>query len=243
MKLIFIRHGEPHKDQYGICEMGVKEMELLAEYLQLNFNIDDIYSATSVRATESADVLNKVFKKEIIKYPWLSEFKYKVPIVQEDGTFPWEVPPEYWINDSKMLDYQEVLKTPLLANSEVVERAEEVWQGIDKILSEYGYERKDNLYVVNKPNTKEIVIVTHFATMAIIMAHLLNVSIFITLNMLFMAPSSYTVFATEEVNEGKSIFRCLELGSTKHLFGNNDLKSEYGRKDEVKGVSEKKDGE
>ena len=70
--------------------------------------------------------------------------------------------------------------------------------------------------------------------MAVMLAHLLNVSIFVTLNMLFMAPSSYTVLATEEIIKGKAIFRCLELGSTKHLYGKNHLKSEYGRQAEIK---------
>lgn len=242
MKLIFVRHGEPCKDHYGISDMGVKEMELLAEYFMSNFKIDEIYSASSLRATESAERLKRFLGKKIITYPWLSEFKYRISIAKGNGMFPWELPPEYWIDNSKMLDYQEVLKTSLFSNSEVVDKTEEVWREIDKILNLNGYERKGNLYVVHKPTMKEIVIVTHFATMAIIMAHLMNVSILITLNLLFMAPSSYTVFASEEINEGKCIFRCLELGSTKHLFGNNELKSEYGRQDEVKKAKERKDG-
>mgnify|MGYP000853629027 FL=1 len=70
--------------------------------------------------------------------------------------------------------------------------------------------------------------------MSIIIAHLLNISIVIALNLLFMSPSSYSIFATEEINYGKVIFRCLELGSTKHLYMHNELKSEYGRQDEIK---------
>lgn len=234
MKLIFVRHGEPLKHDYGIAEMGVAELELLADYLNDNFNIGKIHSADSQRATESTDVLNRKLKLETEYHSWLSEFKYRIPAVTENGVFPWEFAPEYWINDKAMLDYEKVFQTSLMENSEVVQKTQEVWCGLDKIISQNGYEREGNLYTVREANTKEIVIVTHFATMAIMIAHLLNVSILVTLNLLYMAPSSYTVFSTEEIKEGKVIFRCLELGSTKHLYGHNELKSEYGRQAEVK---------
>jgi probable phosphoglycerate mutase len=236
MKLIFVRHGEPLKEDYGISEMGISEMELLASYLRDNFLVDKIYCADSQRASESAAVLNKSLNMEIEYHSWLSEFKYRIPALTEKGIFPWEFAPEYWINNDEMLDHNGVFKTPLIKNSEVVSKTEEVWKGIDQIISQNGYERDGNLYVVKEANKKEIVIVTHFATMAVIMAHLMNVSILVTLNMLFMAPSSYTVFSTEEINSGKAIFRCMELGSTKHLYGHDELKSEYGRQDEVKNL-------
>lgn len=234
MKLIFVRHGEPLKDDYGIAEMGKQELKLLAKYFEDNFKVDDIYSASSQRAMESVEVLNELLHKEVNYCDWLSEFKYRVNIGPEEGSFPWELPPEYWINNDMMLDYKKVLETKLIADSEVVHRAETVWMELDKIIKQNGYERDGNLYRVNRSNKKEIVFVTHFATMAIMLSHLLNISILVTLNMLYMAPSSYTVLATEEINAGKVIFRCLELGSTKHLYNNNHLKSEYGRQDEVK---------
>lgn len=236
MKLIFVRHGEPLKDDYGIAKMGKEEMKLLAKYFDDNYSIDIIYSASSRRATESVMVLNELIHKDVNFCEWLNEFKYRIPIVSEKGEFPWELPPEYWINDDQMLDYKDVLNTKLLVNSEVVYKAEMVWKELDKIIEENGYERVGNLYKVNKPNKKEIVLVTHFATMAVMLAHLMNVSILVTLNMLFMAPSSYTVLATEEMHAGKAIFRCLELGSTKHLYGHNELKSEYGRQEEIKNL-------
>jgi len=78
MKLIFVRHGEPLKYEYGISKMGIDELELLGEYLKENFNVSKIFSATSQRATESADVLNKKFNYNIEYYQWLSEFKYRI---------------------------------------------------------------------------------------------------------------------------------------------------------------------
>ncbi|MEZ7724046.1 phosphoglycerate mutase family protein [Fusobacterium sp. 27098_8_59] len=234
MKLIFVRHGEPLKYEYGISKMGIDELELLGEYLKENFNVSKIFSATSQRATESADVLNKKFNYNIEYYQWLSEFKYRIPLLNEKGVFPWELAPEYWINNDELLHYNDVFNNPLIKNSEIPKRVKEVWQGIDKIISENGYTREGNLYIAQKRNTDEIIIVTHFATMAIIIAHLLNISIVIALNLLFMSPSSYSIFATEEINYGKVIFRCLELGSTKHLYMHNELKSEYGRQDEIK---------
>lgn len=234
MKLIFVRHGEPLKDDYGIADMGKKEMELLAKYLDENFSVDDIYSATSQRTMESVTELNRLWGKEVQYCDWLSEFKYKLAVDSLKGSFPWELPPEYWIDDDQALNYKASLNSEVLLNSEVAEKTENVWNELDKLIKINGYDRSGNLYKVVRPNKKEIVIVTHFATMAVMLAHLLNVSIFVTLNMLFMAPSSYTVLATEEIIKGKAIFRCLELGSTKHLYGKNHLKSEYGRQAEIK---------
>lgn len=234
MKLIFIRHGEPLKNEYGISEMGISEMKLLGKYLKENFSISKIFSATSQRATESVEILNKEFNYDIKYYPWLSEFKYRIPLLTKQGVFPWELAPEYWINNDEILNYNEVFNNPLIKNSEIPKKVKEVWIGIDKIIAKNGYVREGNLYITQKGNKNEIVIVTHFATMAIIISHLLNISIIIALNLLFMAPSSYSVFTTEEINYGKVIFRCLELGSTNHLYMHNELKSEYGRQDEIK---------
>lgn len=233
MKLIFVRHGEPCRDNYGISEMGIKELELLADYLEKNHNISEIYSASSLRASESAEVLNRKYNKKIIIKEWLSEFKYRIPAFKDKMVFPFEYAPEYWINNDEMLGYKDVMKTSLLTNSDVVLKADEVWAGLDRIIEENGYTRNGNLYTVKNANKDEILIVTHFATMAVMVSHLMNISILIALNMLYMAPSSYSVFASEEIEKGKCIFRCLELGSTKHLFNHNELKSEYGRQTET----------
>ena len=144
MKLIFVRHGEPLKDDYGIAKMGKEEMKLLAKYFDDNYSIDIIYSASSRRATESVMVLNELIHKDVNFCEWLNEFKYRIPIVSEKGEFPWELPPEYWINDDQMLDYKDVLNTKLLVNSEVVYKAEMVWKELDKIIEENGYERVGN---------------------------------------------------------------------------------------------------
>lgn len=234
MKIIFVRHGEPLRYEYGIADMGKMEMQLLADYLEDNFSIQRIYSATSQRAMESTYELNKEWKKSIEYCDWLSEFKYPLEIEQLKGSYPWELPPEIWINDDKNLDYKNCLSSRILEGSDIAEKVYDVWNKVDEIIAKHGYKRNGNLYDVIASNLDEIVVVTHFATMAVIMAHMLNISIFIALNMLFMAPSSYTVLATEEIEQGKAIFRCLELGSTKHLYGKNDLKSEYGRQDEIK---------
>ena len=235
MKIIFVRHGEPLRDDYGITDIGRQEMRMLAEYLKRNYHIDSVASATSQRAVESVEILNEYFNKKILYYDFLSEFKYRLPEDLEGCEYPWEFPPKYWINNDKMLDYRNVLQEKIFIQSGIALKAKEVWEGLDQILSNNGYEREGNLYKVVSGNKKEMVIVTHFATMAIMLAHLWNASILVTLNMLFMAPSSYTVVASEEICPGQTIFRCLELGSTKHLFNHNELISEYGRQDEVKG--------
>ena len=103
------------------------------------------------------------------------------------------------------------MQSETFENSDIPHNTKYVWNELDKLIEKNGYTRVGNLYETVNPNKKEILIVTHFATMAIMLAHLWNVSILVTLNMLFMAPSSYTVVSTEEIHKGKVVFRCLEL--------------------------------
>ena len=63
MKIIFVRHGEPLRNDYGIADMGKQEMRFLAEYLKQNYHIDNIISATSQRAKESVDTISFLFPK------------------------------------------------------------------------------------------------------------------------------------------------------------------------------------
>ncbi len=234
MKLIFVRHGEPLKHDYGIAEMGKKELGLLGEYFKERFSINQIISATSQRASESAAILGEILDKDITYYDWLSEFKHRLPDNLPGCEYPWEFPPELWINDEEMLDPKKVLYSEKLKSTVIPNKAKEVWTELDRMIEKHGYKRVGNLYEVQQPNTEEVVIVTHFATMAVMLAHLWNVSLIVTLNMLFMAPSSYTVLASEEITKGRVIFRCLELGSTKHLYNNEELISEYGRQPEIR---------
>ena len=95
MKIIFVRHGEPLRNDYGIADMGKQEMRFLAEYLKQNYHIDNIISATSQRAKESVEILNEGFNMEVSFYDFLSEFKYRLPDELEDCEYPWEFPPKY----------------------------------------------------------------------------------------------------------------------------------------------------
>ncbi len=87
MKIYFVRHGESEGNaghlvqnkKTPLSEKGRKQAEALAERLA-NTPIDVIYASMYERARETADIINKVLKKEIIYTEFLGEKKQPTEI-------------------------------------------------------------------------------------------------------------------------------------------------------------------
>lgn len=233
MKLIFVRHGEPRKEDYNLSEKGVKQIELLGKYLAKE-DISKMYMGTFGRSVYTGEILNKHLNIEVENKDWLNEFKHLVNVNDNKQQFPWEIDPKLWINDRKALSFTEVFKHKIYGSLQFKEKCENVWNNFDKILKSYGYHRNDNIYQVTEVNKDTIVISSHFATISVILSHLLNVPLYVILHMFWIAPSSYVKLVSQEVEKGESIFRCCEYGSISHLTNNESLKSYYGLQSETK---------
>lgn len=233
MKLIFVRHGEPRKEDYNLTEKGVKQVELLGEYLAKE-DISKMYMGTFGRSIYTGEILNKHLNIEIENKDWLNEFKHLVNVSDNEQQFPWEIDPKLWINDREALSFTEVFEHKIYGSLQLKEKCENVWNNFDKILKSYGYDRNDNIYQVTALNKDTIIISSHFATISVILSHLLNVPLYVTLHMFWIAPSSYVKLVSQETEKGEAIFRCCEYGSLSHLTNNESLKSYYGLQSETK---------
>lgn len=233
MRLIFIRHGEPRKEDYYLTEKGVKQTEYLGKYLQKE-NISKMYMGTFGRSVYTGNILNNYLDIEFENKEWLNEFKHLIKIDEVKEQFPWEIEPNLWINDKEALSSEEVFSHRIYGNSNLNEKCKNIWKNFDEILTNYGYERSGNLYKVISANKDTIIIVSHFATISVLLSHLLNIPLYITLHMFWIAPSSYVKLVTEEVVKGEAIFRCCEYGGLSHLNNDEKLNSYYGLQSEVK---------
>lgn len=227
MKLIFVRHGDPLRESFSISQKGINESILLGELLT-NLNIDGFYSGTTDRATETAEIISaRSRNKKIIKLGWLNEFKHEIELPDGQKQFPWELSSDLWCT-SQMLDREKCMMSNMFKSGEIKKYAYELWENIDMFLTKKGYIRTGNVYNVIRGNSECHVFVSHFATISVLLSHLLNIPLPIMLNGFWMAPSSYTTLVTEEIEKGKAIFRCINYGETKHLHLHNDLMSNYG---------------
>lgn len=232
MKIIFIRHGDPCYNSYSLTEKGKKEVELLGQMLLKN-EISSLYSGSSVRAKETSDILKKIWEKKVSYKQWLNEFKHRITADGKDDLYPWEMDLDLWCNNKEMLDYSSCLSSPIYASGNIESFATDIHRNIDLLLEEKGYKRKGNYYEVTNANKDCIVFVSHFATISVILSHLLNIPLVVMLHSFWMGPSSYTTLVSEEQNKGKAIFRCIGYNNISHLSEREELISYYGLQQEI----------
>ena len=233
MRLLFVRHGDPCKTTYGLTKKGEEEVKLLANYFKENKIIEKAYTSTAERATETTRILKKYINVNVEEVAWLQEFKYSIVLPNGERQFPWEITPSLWIQNGAMFDFKKCLEDPIYKSGSIKERCVERWDEFDRVLEKYGYKRYLNYYNVKNANKKTLLFISHFATISVLLSHLLNIPLSIVMHMFWCSPSSYTELRSEEIECGKALFRCITYGNLSHLAGINDLKSFYGLQKEV----------
>ena len=238
MKLIFIRHGDPCKDSFGLTEKGQIQSSLLGGFFNGKI-IKGIFVSPSKRAQETLKFFlnyyslnNKItFIKDI---QWLNEFKYEITLPDGSKQFPWEIPLDYWCSSTDMLDLSTCMDNDIYISGDIKERMQLIWGELDRFLSNVGYTRRGNYYHSNCSNRDCYVFISHFATISIILGHLLNIPPNTMLHHFWQGPSGVTTLQSEEVDFGKVLFRCIGYNETVHLPSlNANFKSLYGLKQEV----------
>lgn len=238
MRIIFIRHGDPDYANDALTEKGVREAKLLSDRIvnwptgQFNF-----YCSPLGRARQTASYTLERIHKQAVTYEWLKEFSYKIedPVTGRIGV-PWDFMPEYWTEIPQMYDREAWKKTDIYrSNPELLPAYQEVCDGLDLLLSEYGYKRHHNYYVnTNKSNQNEnkehdtIVIFCHLGVTCMMMSHLIGISPVLLLHSLYLAPTSVTIFNTEERQNNIAFFRAQVIGDTIHLNQGNEPLSAMG---------------
>lgn len=244
MKLIFIRHGDPNynyqegdpKGTYqSITEAGHREAKALADHIEA-YHPDEIYVSPLGRAQETAGYSLEKLGMEAATLDWLREFPvhvdpnlseevqeaFRTELEQEDdGTYktriPWDMLPSYWTEHPEYMDLEGWRESAIAKCSDMIPVHDHIIEEFDRLLADHGYERERYHYKVRKSNGKTLVFFCHFGLTCILLAHLWNVSPFIVLQNVAAAPTSVTVFASEEREHGLAAFRTLRVGDISHL--------------------------
>ncbi|MCI7814614.1 MAG: histidine phosphatase family protein [Lachnospiraceae bacterium] len=232
MRMIFIRHGDPDYVKDSLTEKGWREAKLLAERVR-KWEIEDIYCSPLGRAKATASCSLEKLGREATVYDWLQEFPAKV--FREDlgrMKVPWDLKPSYWTKEEAYYDKDLWTEADLMKTAPVREAYQTICEGIDGLLLKYGYERKDAYYVRTHPEEddqdKTIVFFCHLGVMLAIIGHLIGAAAPVLWHGFFVAPTSVTVLASEELNPGEAYFRCQVLGDTRHLYEGGEPISSSG---------------
>ncbi len=85
MKILVIRHGQSEGDilkriegraDYNLTDLGLKQAELMADWIAENYKIDKIFSSPLKRASQTADMLSK---------------RTKIDVVYDDDLMEWNI--------------------------------------------------------------------------------------------------------------------------------------------------------
>lgn len=248
MKLIFIRHGEPDYNTDSLTRNGILESEALAKRIK-NWDVTDFFVSPLGRAIETAAPTLKLLNREATTLPFLHEYSYQItdPVTKKAG-IPWDFVPSSWTNEPYMFETGNAfLNFPCIKeNPKISEKYDEAINGIDSLLSSYGYIREGKIYrningierfltstvsedktIRNNSPLKEgekettLVFFCHLGIICLLLSHLINIPFEAMVHGFFMPTSSITVLSTEERWSNECYFRVQALGDCNHLIKEN----------------------
>lgn len=217
MKLVIIRHGDPDYEKDSLTEKGWREAQLLAERIA-KWDVKAFYCSPLGRAQATAKPTLEKLNRTAETKEWLEEFEGYV--VGEDGKkyWCWDFLPSYWTSVPEYYDKDNWRSVPYMQSGNAWQRYQEVCAGLDELIAGHGYERVGNCYHVLQENRDTIVLFCHFGVECVLLSHLLGISPTVLWHGTVALPTSVTILATEEREEGTAYFRCSRFGDLSHLY-------------------------
>ena len=232
MRIIFIRHGDPDYAKDSLTEKGWRGAELLSNRV-VKWDVDAFYCSPLGRAKDTASCTLKKLGREAKEYKFLREFRGRVTNPATGSNhICWDFMPDYWTEKEMLYDRDKWATDDIMLESpnNINDEWNMVCNGIDEILSEYGYKREGRYYKVDDDADREktIVVFCHFGVTMVMLAHLLGVSAPVLLHGLFLPPTSVTIVNAEERVDSKAYFRTQVIGDVTHLHMGNEPVSASG---------------
>ncbi len=242
MKILIIRHGDPDYELDSLTEKGFREAEYLSQRL-VKLPIEDVYCSPLGRAKATAKPYLEKSGKEMTVLPWLREFSGTVirPATNKIG-IPWDFHPLFWTKEEKLFSKNTWLDSDIMKSGDVEKVYNETINGIDDLLSSYGYKRDGYVYDCENNKDRTIAIFCHYAMGMTIVSHFSGISPSLLWQTLFLPTSSVTTIISEERVKGKVFFKCKQMGDTSHLYikgeetSNSGLYNEYYSQTSVNGA-------
>ena len=218
MKLVIVRHGDPNYEIDSLTPTGWKEAELLVPRISA-MDVKAFYVSPLGRAKDTAAATLKAMGRQATEKTWLREFSARMrkPWFDEDDCI-WDWLPADWTAEPRFFDKDQWFNVPVFQKAGVEQEYRWVCEGLDALLADHGYRRKDNYYVAENANEDTIVLFCHFGLECVLLSHLLNVSPMVLWHGTAAAPTSVTTLNTEERREGIAYWRMASFGDISHLY-------------------------
>ena len=217
MKLYIVRHGDPDYEKDALTERGRREAELLAERLS-KLDFAAFYVSPLGRARETAEATLRRMGRQGEMKEWLREFA-PTHFDPDRGrtTVIWDWLPQRWTAEKAFYDLEAWMHVPDMESAGVPAEARWVYDGLDALLAEHGYEREGDIFRVRRPNRDSVVLFCHFGVECIMLGHLLGISPMPLWHGTCALTTSVTALVTEERREGIASVRMLSFGDVSHL--------------------------
>lgn len=243
MRIIFVRHGEPDYKNDSLSEKGMADAKLTAKRIQ-NWNVKQFYVSPLGRAQMTAEPTLTAMNADAITLDWIREFSYPIiNPVNGEKSICWDYVPSHWTNDPLMFSLEDWPDaTGNDSNPILRQKSKEVTDGLDKLLEEYGYYRKDKYYICKNREERyvkstvidmvrhyanelppedagdTIVMFCHFGVTCLMLSHLLNIPFETLLHGTIIPTCGITIVNSEERWGKECSFRMQALGDVSHLI-------------------------
>ena len=221
MKLLFIRHGDPDYEKDSLTEKGWHEAELLGQRMA-NTPVTAFYVSPLGRAKDTASKTTAKSGQRCHRtgvaagisrtHSGFSHRRTKNCLGSAPGRLD---------RRAEVLRQDTLVGNPAHAAGHVIDEAKRVWNGLDEILTQHGYERETTL-TVQFSQRRDAGVFCHFGVTCVMLSHLLGISPMILWHGFCAAPTSVTSLITEERREGVALFRMNAFGDTAHLYANQE---------------------
>lgn len=218
MKLLIVRHGDPDYTIDSLTEKGWKEARYLSERIS-KLDVKDFYVSPLGRAKDTASFTLEKMNRTATECEWLREFAPRIMRPdKETETIAWDWLPQDWTAEENFYRYDKWSDHDILKQGKVKEEYDWVVNGLDGLLAEHGYVRKNHYYEVKKANNDTIVFFCHFGVGCVLIGHLLGISPMVLWHGFCAAPTSVATLVTEERRKGVASFRMSAYGDISHLY-------------------------
>lgn len=229
MRILMIRHAEPDYSVDSLTPKGHIEAELLSRRLA-HYHIRDIYVSPLGRARATADYTLRRLGREAEILPWLAEFRgsYPDPETGVRRVVAWDVKPRIWTSFPGIEDIRTWYNAPAFKGGNVREIWEETVNGVDLLLSRYGFAKDGPVWKGSGNGDYTIALFCHFGISMAILGYLTDISPMVLWHRTICLPSSVTEIVTEERINGEVSFRMTKLGDLTHLEAAGEKRSTAG---------------
>ena len=208
MRLIFIRHAEPDYEHNTLTERGFAESRILANRVP-KWDVERFFVSPLARTSLTAEPSLKAMGRTAEVLPWMREFSYGIhdPLTGA-WQVPWDLMPQYWTNDPLLQDKNHYYENNVLQSAPEYEPAVHALRnGMDALLAEYGYYRKDGYYltddaVTNGDDERTLVFFGHLGANFEAIGYLLNIAPPVLKQAVYLAPTSICILNAEKRQHG-----------------------------------------